>query len=102
MDPRFVLFLVVIIVFIYFVLTHSSRENFTNQKIRPTWGCPAGGNLINNKKWCSQQTTAAGPSNSCPNGFFYNQGSCTKQGYTPSNFCPAGYKFNRNKSWCIN
>ena len=102
MDPRFVLFLVLIIVFIYFVPTHSSRENFTNQKIRPTWGCPAGGNLIDNKKWCSQQTTAAGPSNSCPNGYFYNQGSCTKQEYTPSNFCPAGYKFNRNKSWCIN
>ena len=101
MDPRFVLFLIIVIVFIYFVPTHSSRENFTN-KIRPTWGCPDGGNLINNNTWCSQQTTAAGPSNSCPNGYFYDNGLCTKQGYTPSNFCPAGYKFNRNKSWCIN
>ena len=102
MDPRFVLFLIITIVFIYFVPTHSSTQKFTNQKIKPTWGCPAGGNLINNNKWCSQQTTAPGPSNSCPNGYFYDKGLCTKQGYTPSNFCPAGYKFNRNKSWCIN
>ena len=100
MDPRFVLFVIVIIVIVCFVPTHST-ENFTD-RIRPTWGCPSGGHLMNNNIWCSQQNTAAGPSNTCPNGYFYDKRLCTKQAYAPSSFCPARYKFIRNGRWCIN
>ena len=53
MDNSIVLFLIVIVVFLYFVTTHST-ETFANT-VQSKPACLSGGHLINDNKKCSEQ-----------------------------------------------